>query len=102
MARQHELLEVELGNAIRAQRIEHRLTQDELAQRANVSLGALKNLENGRGSATGTLVRVAHALGQAQWVRSLAPSSTFNPLDLVGSRRTSNSRARRVRRRSTP
>jgi len=31
MARQHELLEVELGNAIRAQRIEHRLTQDELA-----------------------------------------------------------------------
>jgi transcriptional regulator with XRE-family HTH domain len=102
MARQHQELEVALGDGIRAQRIEHRLTQDELAARANVSLGALKNLENGRGSTTGTLVRVAHALGQDEWLRSLAPARTFNPLDLVDARRADPRRARRVRRRSTP
>ena len=38
MARQHQELEVALGDGIRAQRIEQRLTQDELAVRANVSL----------------------------------------------------------------
>ena len=99
MARQHQELEVALGDGIRAQRIEQRLTQDELAVRANVSLGALKNLENGRGSTTGTL---AHALGQDEWLRSLVPSRTFNPLDLIDARRADPHRARRVRRRSSP
>jgi transcriptional regulator with XRE-family HTH domain len=99
MARQHQELEVELGSALRAQRIERRLTQEDLAERANVSLGALKNLENGRGSTTGTMVRVVHALGRDEWLSSLAPDDTFNPLDLVDSRRAGTSRARRVRRR---
>lgn len=102
MARQHQELEIELGESLRAQRIERRLTQEELAERANVSLGALKNLENGRGSTTGTLVRVAHALGQDGWLRSLAPDTPFNPLDLLDSRRRTTTRPRRVRRRATP
>jgi transcriptional regulator with XRE-family HTH domain len=102
VARQHQELEVELGKAIRARRIEHRLTQADVAERANVSLGALKNLENGRGSTTNTLVRVAHVLGQDEWLRSLAPVDTFNPMDLVDPRRTIGSRARRVRQRATP
>ncbi|MFZ1063640.1 MAG: helix-turn-helix transcriptional regulator [Acidimicrobiales bacterium] len=102
MARLHQELEVELGESLRSLRIDQRLTQEELAKRANVSLGALKNLENGRGSTTGTLVRVAHALGQDQWLGALAPAATFNPLDLVDSRRTRATRARRVRRASIP
>lgn len=102
MARQHQQLEVDLGIAVRARRIEGRLTQDELAERANVSLGAVKNLENGRGSTTGTLVRVVHALGQDQWLRALMPVIEFNPLDLVDVRRARTTRASRVRRRPTP
>ena len=61
MANQYEDLEKLLGASVRALRIERRLTQVELAELANLSVGALKNLESGRCSTTTTLVRVVHA-----------------------------------------
>jgi len=85
--------EVLLGRNVRELRLSTRLTQRELAERANVSVGALRNLENARGSSTATLVRVLHALGNDGWIAQLAPSSSFNPLDLVAQRRSA-SRAR--------
>jgi transcriptional regulator with XRE-family HTH domain len=99
MAAQHEELEAVLGEGVRAVRIIHRLTQIELADRANVSVGSLKNLESGRGSTTSTLVKVAHALGQDHWLRALAPATTsFNPLDLLKPRQSKERQApRRVR-----
>lgn len=103
MSIQIEDLEVALGAGVRRLRIDRRLTQNELAELANVSVGALKNLENGRGSNTTTLVRVVHALGQDQWLDALAPSVTsFNPLDLLQARSSTKRRApRRVRRAAT-
>lgn len=100
MANQHEDLEVVLGSSVRTQRIDRRLTQVELAELANVSVGALKNLEGGRGSTTSTLVRVVHALGQDRWLHALAPTSkAFNPLDLIEPRGSAPRREpRRVRR----
>lgn len=100
MTSQFDELEVTLGESVRAQRIEQRLTQLELATRANVSVGAVKNLENGRGSTTTTLVRVVHVLGQDHWLSVLAPSeSSFNPLTLLEAPRSSSGHvARRVRR----
>lgn len=102
-------LEQHLGVSVRAQRIDQHWSQVELAELANVSVGALKNLESGRGSTTSTLVRVVHALGHDDWLGALAPAATsFNPLDLLisaGPRRRSavretgpTSRVRRVRR----
>jgi len=104
MESQCEGLETSLGEGIRALRIASRLTQVALADKANVSLGALKNLENGRGSSTSTLVRVVHALGRDDWLESLAPPPTaFNPLDLLASHRKPTNRSpRRVRRRAAP
>jgi transcriptional regulator with XRE-family HTH domain len=103
VANHYEELEITLGASVRALRIDHRLTQTELAELANLSVGALKNLENGRGSTTTTLTRVVHALGQDQWLQSLAPKvATFNPLDLIEHRGTSQGRTpRRVRRPAT-
>jgi transcriptional regulator with XRE-family HTH domain len=100
MANQYEDLEAVLGASVRALRIDRRLTQAELAELANVSVGALKNLESGRGSATRTLVRVAHALGQDWWLHALAPAALpFNPLDLIVPRGSTQRRGpRRVRR----
>jgi transcriptional regulator with XRE-family HTH domain len=100
MANQHEDLEEELGASARALRIDRGLTQVELAERANVSVGALKNLESGRGSTTRTLVKVAHALGQDSWLHALAPTvASFNPLDLIAPRGSSKrNERRRVRR----
>jgi transcriptional regulator with XRE-family HTH domain len=100
MADQYEDLEAVLGESVRALRIDRRLTQVELAELANVSVGALKNLESGRGSATSTIVRVVHALNQDAWLQALAPAvATFNPLNLVDSRGSTQRRGpRRVRR----
>jgi transcriptional regulator with XRE-family HTH domain len=98
MANHDEERAISLGESIRSLRIQRRFTQSELAEHANVSLGALKNLEKGRASIA-TLVRVIHALGHDAWLESLAPASnSFNPLDLIGQRRPAPSRApQRVR-----
>ena len=99
MADRHGELEETLGAAVRALRLDRRLTQFELAERANVSLGAVKNLEAGRGSTTTTLVRVVHAFGQDSWLELLRPvRPSFNPLDLADQRRARQAGPRRVRR----
>jgi transcriptional regulator with XRE-family HTH domain len=77
-------LEELLGRNVRATRIAQDLTQVELADRANVSLGSVKSLENGRGSTIATLVKVVRALDQQSWIDALRPPSrAFNPLDLL-------------------
>jgi transcriptional regulator with XRE-family HTH domain len=102
MSNTSEEFEHEVGAQVRVLRIARRLTQVELAELANVSLGALKSLEQGRGSTMSTFVRVLHALGRDEWLRSLqssAPSSAdFNPLDLLTPRRATSRRTiQRVR-----
>ncbi|KQW45049.1 hypothetical protein ASC77_19910 [Nocardioides sp. Root1257] len=55
----------------------------EVADLANTSVGALKNLESGRGANVRTLIRVLRALGLDDWLGTLyVPRPTFNPLDL--------------------
>ncbi|MBC5767669.1 helix-turn-helix domain-containing protein [Ramlibacter albus] len=61
----------ELGTRLREQRLALLLTQEELAQRAGVSGGAIKKLEkDGQGHVL-SLVRVAMALGLAGELDSL-------------------------------
>ncbi len=99
-------LERTLGRNVRSVRISRELTQVDLADRANVSLGALKHLEHGAGSTITTLVKVLRALGEEHWLETLAPTAApFNPLHLLATRERSASTApdrRRVRRRSEP
>lgn len=80
-------LEVAIGYNVRALRIAQRLTQNELSERANVSIGAVKSLERAKGSTISTLVKVLHALGNDAWISHLAPSTSFNPLALLEERR---------------
>jgi transcriptional regulator with XRE-family HTH domain len=98
-------LEQRLGERLRALRIARDITQAELAEAANVSLGALKRLERGLGSTTTTLVSVVRALGEERWVDALGPGpSRFNPLDVLEARNkraATSSGAPRVRRRKS-
>ncbi len=96
-------LEVTLGRNVRARRIAAGLSQAELAERANVSIGALKHLEQGTGSTTRTLTRVLPVLGAEGWLDQLAPPAAgFNPLDLLEARvgKADRPARPRVRRRS--
>ena len=98
----NDRLEELLGRQVRQARIQERLTQAEVAARANVSLGALRHLESGSGATVSTLVKVLRALGQEDWLGTLAKEddpASFNPLDLLRSAESEQgARRRRVRR----
>jgi transcriptional regulator with XRE-family HTH domain len=73
-------LESELGGRLRALRLDRNLEQTTLAERAGVSVTALKRLESGRGSTIHTLIGILRALGREDWLETIAPLATINPL----------------------
>lgn len=76
--------EAELGLALRRLRVSRGITRQELAAQANVSAGALRNLETGAGANVTTLVRAVHALGAQDWLTQLEPApAAFSPLAVV-------------------
>lgn len=77
-----EELEVQLGGHIRTLRLERNLDQVTLAARAGVSLNALKRLEGGRGSTLKTLIGVLRTLDRVEWLNTIAPVATINPLTM--------------------
>ena len=96
-------LEAALGRNVRERRLAAGLSQADLADRANVSVGAIHHLERGKGASTRTLTRAIQALGAESWIDQLAPPPpTFNPLDLLKAREREARRttAPRVRKRA--
>jgi transcriptional regulator with XRE-family HTH domain len=91
--------EKRLGEQIRALRVAARLEQRVLAEAANVSLGAVRNLETGRGSSTKTLVAVLRALDRADWLTTLAPPVSVSPIAMLRSKTPSPQRVYRERSR---
>ena len=89
-------LEAELGGKLRLLRLDRNLEQATVAERAGVSLSSLKRLELGRGSTTHTLISVLRALGREDWLNTVAPVATINPLTMP---RTAKPRQRAARRR---
>ena len=75
-------LEAELGSKLRLLRLDRNLQQATLAERAGVSLNSLKRLELGRGSTTHTLLSVLRAFGREDWLKTIAPVATINPLTM--------------------
>lgn len=63
LVRSTEAWEAEIGERIRRARKRAKLSQQALADRANVSKGAVRNLEAGRGSTLGTFISAVRALG---------------------------------------
>lgn len=73
-----------LGVAIRRRRIAAGLTQDQLADRANVSRSTVHHLEAGDGSTLESFVRVLRALEATDWVDDLADvDDAFDPFEVL-------------------
>ncbi len=89
-----EELASEVGSRLRALRIDRRIEQADLAERAGVSVKALRSLELGHGSTLETFLRALKGLEALDGLEALAPRPTINPLALVDHRRA----PRRVRR----
>lgn len=90
--------EAQLGERLRALRLNQNLDQITVAERAGISVGALKNLEGGAGSTIKTLVAVLRILGREEWLLTIAPIATIDPLNMP---RASQQRQRASRRKAT-
>jgi transcriptional regulator with XRE-family HTH domain len=88
-----------VGDQCRAARIRAMLEQAQLAALAGISVGAMANLEGGKGSSLKTLIKVLRALKRTDWLESLAPPVSVSPLQLLKSQRTDRPR-QRIRRRT--
>jgi transcriptional regulator with XRE-family HTH domain len=75
-----EEMEAALGANLKALRLDLNIDQQTVAGRAGISVSALKNLENGKGSTVRTLVATLRALGRADWLATIAPIASINPL----------------------
>lgn len=85
MNRTTEEWEQEIGSQVNALRIRQRVEQTELAELANISVGAIKNLEGGKGSSLKTFIKVLRALGREDYLAALQPQVSVSPLDVVRS-----------------
>ena len=90
--------EQSVGEQIRAARIACNLDQARLAELANVSIGAVSNLERGKGSSLKTLIAVVRALKRTDWLDALAPPIVVSPLQVLRAQNRSFDRPQRVRR----
>ena len=85
-----------VGEQIRDARIAADLDQVRLAALANVSVGALSNLERGRGSSLRTVVAMVRALGRTDWLEALAPPVTISPMQMLRNRQKASRKRLRV------
>ncbi len=91
--------ETVVGEQVRAMRIASDLDQTRLAGLADVSVGALSNLERGKGSSLKTVVAVVRALGRTDWLEALAPPVTVSPIQMLRAKQKSSRTRVRVRTR---
>ena len=83
-----------LGEQFRAIRIRAGVEQTVLAGRADVSTGAIKNLESGKGSSLKTLIKIVRCLGRTDWLESLAPQVSVSPMQMLAAARRTAPRQR--------
>lgn len=82
--------EAELGNRVRLVRKARKMTQQELADRSNVSRSAIKYLESGKGSSLATFLNVVRALDLDENLEQIfAVVSTISPLALLRDKKKS-------------
>lgn len=86
-----------LGEQFRRRRLLNEMDQEYTASLAGVSVGALKNLESGKGASVRTLVSIARALKATEWLLALQPVVSVSPIDIM---RRNNSRRFRPRQRA--
>jgi len=101
-SKQSSLVEIhqrQLGTQIRAARLAQNLPQDALAEKASIAIGALKNLESGRGASLRTLTSVVCALGRQEWLSQLGTGllATDSPLSITTTTGKERQRARTIK-----
>lgn len=92
--RSTEEWEMYIGHQFRALRIRAGVDQLTLAAHANTSIGAIKNLEHGKGSSLRTIIKVVRALNCTDWLEALTPTITVSPMQMLKTKRNESSRTK--------
>src|ERR1035437_4240225 len=79
----NEDLKMQLSKDIKELRLSKNITREALCEKASVSLNALRHLEDGSKASIGTLIAILNALGKSDWLRSLSPQISINPLHMT-------------------
>ena len=89
-------LEELLGSRLRELRLLKNLDQKTLAERAGISVNAVKHLESGKGARVSSLIKLLRALDRADWLEALAPAVSISPMQMLkkGSREPKRARPR--------
>ena len=91
-----------MGEKIRRLRLLNEINQQELADAANISLDAVRNIESGKGSSLHTLIRIARALERTDWLESLCYEDEPSPSERWRDKMLKKPRQRAARNRHTP
>jgi len=73
----------ELGDRVRRHRLNLNLDQKQTAERAGVSVRALRSLEAGKGSQLATFIRVLKSLDALGGLDALAPVPKVSPMAML-------------------
>lgn len=87
----------DLAEQLRKERVRQRMDQAELAAKAGISRTAVSRLERGIGGQVHTLLAILRALGQAEWLKTLAPTVDVDPLLLLRRASTAPQRVKRTK-----
>ncbi|WP_127140802.1 helix-turn-helix domain-containing protein [Flagellimonas marinaquae] len=83
-----------IGNFIKHHRTEQRLTQSELANKANISRSTLSLLERGEAVTLSTLIRVLRVLNLLHIMDVFSINKTISPIALAKAERARRQRVR--------
>ena len=72
-----------LGRQIRNLRILRNMDQQSLSEQAGVALNVIKRIESGKTSTTKSLIKILRILNRVEWLETLAPKVTVNPLQMT-------------------
>ena len=86
-----------IGQQIRRARLDINITQNELAQRADISVPTIGRLESGNGSSLETLIKVLTVLELENRIEYFLPEDIITPVSLMQNW-SERQRARRPRK----
>ena len=86
----------DIGSMLKRERLYRNLAQKVVAERSGISIGALKNLEGGRGASLSTFIQVCRTLGKDEWILRLGPADAVSIRDYAKRGPRPRQRAARV------
>jgi transcriptional regulator with XRE-family HTH domain len=92
--------EIMIGEQLRRLRISCGMDQSQLASAANISVGAVKNLEGGKGSSLKSLIMVLRTLKADEWLSTLSPEAAVSPMQMLRDQKLKEPRSRVYRSRN--